>query len=303
MKSAPSPIPYLLAIAALLAGGWWWFSGKSLLPNMAENPKQSVSDKGVAKNPTPNAPPQFPMPQSVAANTSIRIDGSTSMVTINQKLKTGFEAKFSGTQVETKSGGSDKGLSGLQNGQVDVAAVSRPLNPQEISQGLKAISIATDPVAIVVGINNPFKESLTAEQAIGIFNGSITNWSQVGGANGKIRIINRPEVSGTRQVFQDLVLKGKGFGTGPNFVTLQEDATTPLLRALESDGIGYATYTQVFEQKTVRVLSINSLSPLQNGYPYGRSLLYVYKDPPSTAVKAFLGYGLSPDGQKALRSD
>ncbi len=301
MKSGPSPIPYLLAIAALLAGGWWWFSDKTPT-KMA--PIASTNAVPSAALPPPSASSAaFPPPQSVAANTNIRIDGSTSMVTINQKLKTGFEAKFSGSQVETKSGGSDKGLSGLQSGQVDLAAVSRPLNPQEISQGFKAISIATDPVAIVVGINNPFTESLTPEQAIGIFNGSISNWSQVGGANSKIRVINRPEVSGTRQVFQDLVLKGKGFGTGPDFVTLKEDATTPLLRALETDGIGYATYAQVMEQKTVRVLSINAISPLQPNYPYGRSLLYVYKDPPSSAVKAFLGYGLSPEGQKALRSD
>ncbi len=298
LKSSPSPIPYLIATAVLLAGGAWWFYDQPS-PTTVANPPTSPQ----LPSSTPVVPPAFPAPTAVAANTTVKIDGATSMVAINQKLKTAFEAKFSGTEVVTQSGGSDKGLSQLLAGQVDLAAVSRPLAPAEVSQGLTAVSIATDPIAIVVGVNNPFAGNLTPAQAIGIFNGSINNWSQVGGPNRPIRVINRPTVSGTRQVFQDLVLKGSSFGLSPNFVTLQEDATTPLLRALEGDGIGYATYSQVIDQKTVRAISISGINPLQPNYPYGRSLLYVYKKPPSPAVQAFLGYGLSPDGQRAIRAD
>ena len=296
----PSPLPYLAATAALLVGGGFWFFGLNAKPNR-------LTTRSPARRPAPPAAPlpaaAFAPPTTVAAGTQIRIDGSTSMVAINQQLKTAFELKFPGTQVVTQSSGSGPGLSSLQTGQVDVAAVSRPLTPQETAQGLQAVAIATDPIAIVVGINNRFTSSLTPEQVVGIFSGTITAWSQLGGAGGKIRVIKRPAASGTHQVFQDLVLKGAPFGSAPNFTTLSEDATTPLLRALGADGIGYATYSQVATQKTVRVLTVAGQSPLQPNYPYGRALLYVYKNPPSPAVQAFLGYGLSAAGQQAIRSE
>ncbi|WP_271775330.1 hypothetical protein [Aphanizomenon sp. CS-733/32] len=35
-------------------------------------------------------------------------------------------------------------------------------------------------------------------------------------------------------------------------------------------------------------------------FPYKRSLYYVYKDPASAGLQAFLGYATSPQGQQAL---
>ena len=302
----PSPLRYLLVTAALLAAGWFWFFGlKPAKPTFGRrSPRSDQPVRPVALSPAPVAPPApFAPPTIVAANTQIRIDGSTSMVAINQNLKTAFEQKFPGTQVITQSHGSGPGLSGLQTGQVDLAAVSRPLTPAEITQGLTPIAIATDPIALVVGINNPFSGNLTPDQVVGIFSGTLTAWSQLGGGGGKIRVINRPAASGTHQVFQDLVLKGAPFGSAPNFTTLTTDATTPLLRALSTDGISYATYSQVANQKTVRVLNISGSPPPQPNYPYSRALFYVYKNPPSPAIQAFLGYSLSPVGQQAIRTE
>jgi phosphate transport system substrate-binding protein len=42
------------------------------------------------------------------------------------------------------------------------------------------------------------------------------------------------------------------------------------------------------------------LTPDASNYPYQRSLYYIYKDPASAGVQAFLGYASSPQGQQAL---
>ncbi len=224
------------------------------------------------------------------------------MVTINVNLKNGFQKQFPGTAVTTSAGGTDKGIQDLQAGNVDIAAISRPLTPQELSSGLVAVPVAQDAIAVTVGVNNPWKGGLTREQVKDIFEGKIADWSGVGGSAGQIRVINRPSVSGTHQTFKELVLGGGNFGTTPNITTLPNDETTGLLRELKTDGIGYATYTQVAKQQTVRVVPVNSLTPDSPNYPFKRALYYVYKNPASPAVQAFLGYTASPQGKQAMLS-
>ncbi|WP_317623950.1 substrate-binding domain-containing protein [Oscillatoria nigro-viridis] len=130
--------------------------------------------------------------------------------------------------------------------------------------------------------------------------GNAQDWSKVGGPAGPIKVINRPAVSGTHQTFKEQVLGGGEFGTTANITTLDRDATTPLLQALGNNGIGYATFAQVANQKTVRVVPVNGATPDAGNYPYKRQLYYTYKNPPSQAVKDFLGYATSSEGQKAM---
>jgi len=236
----------------------------------------------------------------VARGTTIKLDGSTSMVQINQGLKNAFEMQFPGTTINTQAGGTTTGIDNLIAGNVDIAAISRPLTPQETQQGLISIAVTQDAIALVVGTNNPFRKGLTQTQIVDIFTGKITNWSELGGTNAPIRVINRPIVSGTHQAFQELVLRGGVFGNGANFTQMTQDATTPILQALGNDGISYATYAQVADQQTVRNVAVDGLTPEASNYPYQRTLSYVYKEPANDGVKAFLGFVSSPKGQDTI---
>ncbi|MEW6496647.1 MAG: phosphate ABC transporter substrate-binding protein [Cyanobacteriota bacterium] len=293
----------LLITAALLAGGFWWFTRSSgiNLGGVSQDNNTNNSTQPQTSNQS-QSPQTFAPPTTVPSGTIVRIDGATSMVQINQALKTTFEQQFPGTTVNTQAGGSDRGIQDLIAGNVDIAAISRPLTFQERTQGLVAVPVTQDAIAIVVGDKNPFRKGLTRAQVEKIFQGQITNWSEVGGQPGTIRVINRPPISGTHQAFKELVLKGGNFGTTPNITTLERDATTPLLQALGTDGIGYATYAQVANQRTVRTVAVDGLTPEAANYPYERTLFYVYKQPPSPQVQAFLGYVNSEKGKSAIAS-
>jgi phosphate transport system substrate-binding protein len=297
-RSGPPPIVFILALIALLGGGYWFFFMRNQAPVPVSNAPVNTNTIPTGTNTTISA--AFPLPASVPAGTSVRIDGSTSMVTVNENLKLGFQRQFQGASVINSANGSDRGIQDLIAGKIDVAAVSRPLTSQEQAQGLTAVPIANDAIAVVVGQNNPFSGSLTIAQVADIFQGKVNNWSAVGGTPGTIRVINRPSISGTNKSFQELILKGANFGTTPNITTLPKDATTPLLQALKTDGIGYATYAQVARQQTVRVVPIDGLTPDSSSYPYQRTLYYVYKNSANPAVQAFLGYATSPNGQQTL---
>lgn len=297
----------LLITVALLGGGFWLFTGNSGLnlggANKGDNnnstPPQTKQSEQPASD-TSSSNTTFSLPKNVPTGTAVKIEGATSMVQINQALKNSFENQFPGTTVNTQAGGTEKGIQELLAKNADIAAISRPLTPQEKAQGLVAQPITKDAIAIVVSNQNSFRKGLTNTQVVGIFQGQITDWARVGGTRGTIRVINRPPDSGTHQAFRELVLNKKDFGTTPNFTTLQQDATTPLLQALKKDGIGYATFAQVANQQTVRTIAVDGLTPEAANYPYQRELYYAYKQPASTQVKAFLGYVNSPQGKQSL---
>jgi phosphate transport system substrate-binding protein len=306
MSSKNETISLILALlitGAIVGAGLWWFTQKSGLKNaklensQPNNNLPSQSSPSTAESPTQHS---FNAPKNVPSGTAIAINGSTSMVQINQVLKNSFEKRFPGTQVIINAQGSDTGIKLLQTGNIDIAAISRPLSDSEINRGLVAIPIVGDAIAIVVGIDNPFRRSLNDLQLRQIFQGEIINWSEVGGKSSTIKVIDRPNLSGTRQVFQQEVLQGENFGSGNNFVTMNRDATTPILQALGNNGISYATYTQVANQQTVRIVAINGLTPEAENYPYQRTLYYVYQNPPSSEVAAFLGYALSFEGKSEI---
>ncbi|MEM9771702.1 MAG: phosphate ABC transporter substrate-binding protein [Cyanobacteria bacterium P01_D01_bin.73] len=272
----------------------------------APNAPNSGGLSSLPSAPVPNAAPaavpaNFSQPQSIPAGTTIRIGGSTSMVQISQALKGGIEGRYPGVVIAADAQGTGAGIAAIAQGSLDVAGISRALNPQESQAGLASVPIARDAIALVVGRDNPFSGSLSPEQVAAIFQGKITNWVEVGGPTRPIRVINRPSVSGTHQAFKTVVLGGKPFGTTGNITTMERDATTPMLRALGNDGIGYATSAQVATQQTVRIVPINGINVFAADYPLQRVLSYAYRQPPNPSVQAFLGFALSQDGQRAIQ--
>lgn len=320
-KTGPSPVLYFVTFLILAAVGYWFLSSQEqsaqITPNapiapQGEAPATSESSTSTPASPATSALPPAPLastpanrytfslPASVPGNTSVRIDGSTSMVTINQNLKQGFERQYAGTNILTVANGTERGIQALQQGNADLAAISRSLTPQEKAQGLAVVAIASDRIALVVGIENPYTGGMTQEQVRQIFQGEITNWQEIAGPAGPIQVLNRPSISGTHQAFQEIVLNGGNFGNSPNITTLPRDETTGMLRQLGRNGIGYATFSQVANQQTVKTLPIDGMMPDHPNYPLQRVLSYAYQQPPNPAVQAFLGYATSPQGQQAM---
>jgi phosphate transport system substrate-binding protein len=301
-KKGPPPIVYIAGVLAVAAAGYTVVSNI----NKPGNSPTSIGSNGNGIS-QPNSPAQAPSgklafdpPTTVAAGSVMKIGGSTSMAQINQALKIGFERKFPGVQAVPGATSSSKGLTDLAAGTIDLTGLSRDLTAAETAQGLVSIPITQDKIAIVLGNANDLRTGLTTDQVTKIFTGEFTNWSQVGSKDLPIRAILRPIGSGTHQSFQEIGLQGKKFGTGSSFKTLDRDATTPLLQALGADGIGYATFAQVANQSTVRSVAIDGNMPDMANYPYSRTLSYVYKGQPSDAVKAFLGFATSSEGQKLI---
>ncbi|MHC5595847.1 MAG: DUF4912 domain-containing protein [Nostoc sp.] len=250
---------------------------------------------------TPEAT-SFPLPEIVQYGTTVRIDGSSSLGAINQSLKENFEKQFSGTKVEVAANGTDTALKHLLDGKIDIVAMGRGLTPAEKAQGLEQVRLRREKIAIVVGADNPFKGSLTNRQFARIFRGQITNWSEVGGPPEKIRLIDHPNTSETRNTFRTYpAFKTAEFATGANATQLTEDNTAEIIKQLGKDGISYVLANQVSKLQGVRVLQLNQALPNDPKYPFSQPLVYVYKKNPSLGVQSFLGFTLASPGQKAIQ--
>jgi phosphate transport system substrate-binding protein len=243
----------------------------------------------------------FPLPTSVPNGTGVKIAGSSSMAAISQALKQGFEAKFPGSAIASETSDANAAIKQLLDGKVDLAAISRPLTADEKAAGLVDVPVSRDKIAVVVSADNPFTGELTHDQFAKIFRGEITDWSQVGGAPGAIRLVDRPDTSDLRQSFKGYPVFDGNFATGATAVAIGQDSTDEMLKALGGDGIGYGTAKQVLDKQGVRVISMWGTPPTDPRYPFSQPFSYVYKGQnPSPAVQAFLGYASAPEAQPAI---
>lgn len=321
MASRKNDLPALLLTLLItlgLIGGGVWFLGRRLFANLNQ-PNQPASQTAQGQSPES---PQSSQPPIVASTANLDVsqpdpsvlvmDGSVSLVALVKQLQVAYlqinpNLPTAYGVPDGKPNGTNAGIQNLLNGQVLLAVSSRPLKPEERQAGLQAIPIARDALAVAVGVDNPYKGGLTLDQLKQIFQGKITNWSQVGGPDLPIRVINRSPDSGTYTFFQDVVLLGEPFApNSDNFTTVQQDETTPLLRALRQDGITYSTVTQVANQQTVRTVPIEGISPTAQAavkagsYPISRVAYLVVRQQTSPAVKQFIDMVLSPQGQQIV---
>lgn len=97
------------------------------------------------------------------------------------------------------------------NANVTYARSSSALNTNEVNAGLEAFPFAVDTLGVAVsGVSTHAPAKLTGQQILGIYEGSITNWSQVGGSDGVIKPYIPQSGSGTRSFFDAQLALIKG---------------------------------------------------------------------------------------------
>ena len=258
-----------------------------------------VMQPAFAQTPTPS----FSPPNVVPSGTTIKVDGSSSMATINQALKKVYEEKYAGTSVTLAEEGSDAALKALREDKIDLAAIGRPLTPEEQEQGLVATPIARQKIALIVSPGNPFVGDITFDKFAKIFRGEIKNWSELGGSPGVIRFVDRPASSDTRQAFRSYpVFQKAPFKAGETTQQTAKDSTDEVVQELGTDGIGYAMANQVFDRKDVRIIPMHGTFPADPRYPFSQPLAYIYKGAPSPAIASFLAVATAPESQSIIET-
>ena len=145
-------------------------------------------------------------PAETTANLSgsISMVGSTSMEKLANALSEAFMEEYPDVTVTAEFVGSGAGIEAVTNGTADIGNSSRSLKDEEKAAGVVENVVAIDGIAVCVDSANEVAD-LTKEQLTNIYNGTVTNWKEVGGADEPIIVIGREAGSGTRGAFEELV--------------------------------------------------------------------------------------------------
>ena len=244
----------------------------------------------------------------------IQVKGSDTIINLVQKEAEVYMQQNPAVKIAVTGGGSGTGIAALLNGKCDIADSSRTINAKEMETALgnnvnpSRVVIAIDGLSVVVNSDNPIK-TLTMDQIGAIYRGEIKNWSKVGGPDMPITLYGRQSNSGTYGFFREMVLKGE-YASSMNSM----NGNSQIAESVKADksGIGYIGVGYAKQAAGVTILDVSATagstaySPLDQAavdsgnYPIARPLYQYVNGEPSGAVKAFMAFELSDEGQKIV---
>ena len=249
--------------------------------------------------PAASAPAATAAPAATDLSGKVTTGGSTSMEKVIGALQEAFMEQNSGVDVTYDPTGSGAGITGAQEGSLDIGLSSRALKDGET--GVSATVIALDGIGIVVNNANTV-EDLTTDQIAAIATGEVTNWKEVGGPDAEIVMIGREAGSGTRDGFES-ILKVSDQCKYAQELT----ATGAVIAAVQANenAIGYASLAALDD--SVKALKVNGIACTEEtvkdgSYTVQRPFVFVTKDgaQQTPAVKAFIDFAASADAASLI---
>jgi phosphate transport system substrate-binding protein len=230
---------------------------------------------------------------------SLVLSGSTALQPLASAAGEQFMNTNSKVSIQVNGGGSGTGLSQVSQGAVQIGnsdVFAEEKNISGLVDNKVAVVGMTAAVNPKVGITDIKKDDL-----IKVFTGKITNWKELGGPDQKITLVNRPESSGTRAVFNKFALDGATPAEG-----ITEDASNTVKKIIsETPGaIGYLALSY-FTDKTVTQMSIDGVKATPENIQSGKFPVWAYehmytKGNPTDLEKAFLDYMMSDEVQNKI---
>ena len=233
---------------------------------------------------------------------NVATGGSTSMKNVIAALNEGFAEVEPGVTVSYDPTGSGAGITGATDQTLDIGLSSRALKDEE-KNDVDGTTIALDGIAIIVNKESAVAD-LTVDQLTQMFTGEITNWKDVGGADGEIVLIGREAGSGTRDGFESIV------DVKDSCKYAQElTATGAVISAVEANplAIGYASLSAVGD--TVKMVTVGGVEcseeTVKDGsYEVQRPFVFVTNKSVtlSEQAQAFFDFATSADAADLIRT-
>jgi phosphate transport system substrate-binding protein len=249
------------------------------------------------------------IPLSLAREGWVSVSGSTTVMPLAEMCAEEFNFAQDRYRVSVSSGGTGVGITDIAEGRSEIGMASREIKIQERqryeSKGRRFQEhlIGYDAICVVVSpqIRDSGVLGLTREQLRGIYQGSITNWREVGGPEREILVIGRMAGSGTRDTFQEVIMGSReAEAPGVSMEAFESSEVTAAIRG-SRQAIGYLGYK--FASGDLGALALDGAEPTvenvkKGSYPLARKLYMYTFGEPGPGARAYLAFVLSPAGQR-----
>ena len=233
---------------------------------------------------------------------TISIAGSTTVLPVAQAAAEEYMNQHSNADIQVSGGGSGVGATSVIGGTADIGMLSRDLKASEKEGNtLKEFVVGKDGIALVGHPSNTVSD-LSLEQVKAIYQGTITNWKDVGGADSEIVLIGRDSSSGTREFFTEFVLNKED--AAKEMQELNSNGAVAQAVSITPGAIGYVSLEYVDD--SLKAFSIAGVAPtvenvISGVYEINRPLLMVTNGEPEGLAADYLAFILSEEGQQILK--
>ncbi|MFH1355115.1 MAG: phosphate ABC transporter substrate-binding protein [Candidatus Omnitrophota bacterium] len=239
-----------------------------------------------------------------AAN--ITIKGSTTVLPIAQAAAEKFMKDNSGVDISVQGGGSSVGIASIVDKTCDIADASRPIKDSELvtaaNNGVDPVAhvVAMDGIAVIVNPSNGIS-ALSIKQIKDIYTGKVSDWTELGAGSGKIVVISRDTSSGTYEAFNGLALDGAKVRPDALLQASNQAVASAVSRTPGAIGyVGLAYVSASVKALTVNGITCSKETVLNNSYPIGRPLFMYTNGKPVGAIKEFIDFVKSKEGQQLV---
>lgn len=241
----------------------------------------------------------------------IETDGSSTVYPLSEIVIEEAKKAMPKLEVTASPSGSSAGIERLINGEIDIAAASRPIKDEEIAQAkekgieVTELTVAIDGIAVVAHKDNPV-EDVSFDELKKIFgkDSKVKTWKEVNPEwpEEKFELFAPGTSSGTFEFFTEEVLETKKEARANDVQVSEDDNTLVTGVANSKGGLGYFGFTYYEENMDkLKALKINGIEASQetiadSTYPLARPIfLYVNKKAVAEKpeVKAFLEFYLN----------
>lgn len=199
------------------------------------------------------------------------------------------------------------GVQGVAEGELEIGATSRELNEEETALGLVYTQLSDDGLVIAVHPSVTI-DGLTTQQVRDIYAGVYSNWTELGGPDLPITVLDRNEDESAKIVLREYVL-GPDLVIAPEAVSLYYEPD--MIQGVQSTAgaIGYFSLGySISRDVPVRHLALDGVEPtVENiragAYRVVRPLGIVTSPDAGDEIKAFLEWATSEEAQDLLRAN
>jgi len=245
----------------------------------------------------------------------VKLQGSDTILNTSQAIAEKFMEENNGARIAVTGGGSGTGIAAKLNGTVNIAMASRSIKDKELTKAkesginLEEIVLGFDGITVITNHDNTIK-SLDRATLGKVFEGSITNWKQLGGEDAEIVVLSRDSSSGTHSYFKKAIVRNgkkesdKEYGAN----TLYMPSNQAILQEVKSNKYAIGYIGMGYMEDSVTALSVDGIAPsfknvADKSYPIARAVYwYVDTDRKGDAAK-LVEFALSPKGQAIVKSE